>query len=101
MSKNAKSLRGLGRIAAGLFLVSFVLYVFGAIRVYMHVCDHVARSTAMGAVALGICAAGLVTTITVAVGTLASWLTLIGVLLLLLAMYLGISATVPPGCPVV
>ncbi len=101
MPRNAKPLQQLARIAAGLFVVAVLLYAFGAIRVYINACDHLARSVAMVAVALGTCGAALLATVTVAAQTAASWLTLLGMLFLLLAMYLGVSATVPVGCPVV
>jgi hypothetical protein len=100
MSRTTKPPKRLTRTALGLFFVGFVLYVFSAIRVYVHACDHMPRSIAMGAVALGICGTGLLTTSAVIVRTAASWLTVIGVFLLLLAMYLGVNATVPVGCSV-
>lgn len=88
----------LARTAVVLFALSALLYVLGAAEIHLHACGSIGPSIAMAAVALGIGGAALLATYTIVVRTAASWFTLAGVALLLLAMYLAVGAMASPGC---
>jgi hypothetical protein len=101
MARNTAAATALVRSAVVLFVPAVLLYALGVSQIYRHGCGQAGPSIAMAAIALGICGAALFATYTLVVRTAASWFTLTGVLLLLLALYLAVGAIAPPGCSVV
>lgn len=101
MATSTAPAKSLARSAVALFVLSILLYGVGVLQIHVHVCEHVGASIAMAGVAVGICGAALLATFTVVTRSAASWFTLVGVLLLLLAMFLAVGAASPQGCPVV
>jgi hypothetical protein len=100
MARNIAPARALARSAVAFFVLSVLLYAFGVSQILLHACGQAGPAIAMAAVALGICGAALLATYTVVARTAASWFTLTGVVLLLLAGYLAVGAIVPPVCSV-